>query len=466
MRWADHPATAWVLAVIAFALASASALPYAGGFNDGSRLATSESLIDRGTLAIDDSLFVRPSSDLVARGMPPYPLDLPDLFDHGTLDKVQIDGHFYSDKPMVPAVLTAAAYRLLMVLGLPSPAERPDVFCRVAPMLTCGLAYAVTVGCMWVLGKRSGLTAGWRFVWLAGFALATVLPAYTRQVNAGLPQTAAVAGLAVLLSRAAGVAGRTPWAILAGAGFCAGFGYAVDQASGAPLVAISAIAVAFRTRRVGPVVVFALAAFPWIAAHHALNYAVGHVWVPLGLVPEYLAWPGSPFDPSNMTGFARHTPLGLVLYARDMMLGWNGLLICNLPLLLAAAFGWLVLVRPRQERGELVALLAWCAAVWAIYAVLSDNFGGGCLTVRWFVPFLVPGFWLLARLLAEWPSYRADFLALTAGGMLLGYEMWTVGPWPFDDVPHLSVIVWSALGTWAAVRAAMIIRWRRRLRRG
>src|SRR5438552_12920693 len=137
MRWADHPASAWVLAGLALGLAAAGARPYAGGFNDGSRLATAESLIDRGTLAIDDSVFVRPPPDRA-----PYPPELPHIHVHGTLDRVRIDGHFYSDKPMVPAVLTAAAYRVLMPLGLPRPGDRPDVFCRVATVLTCGLGYA------------------------------------------------------------------------------------------------------------------------------------------------------------------------------------------------------------------------------------------------------------------------------------------------------------------------------------
>ena len=55
---AEHKA--W-LAVIAGAMliALVSARPHAGGWNDGSRLATVESLVDRHTLAIDESIFVK-----------------------------------------------------------------------------------------------------------------------------------------------------------------------------------------------------------------------------------------------------------------------------------------------------------------------------------------------------------------------------------------------------------------------
>ena len=41
------------------ALAAALAQPYAGSWNDGSRLATVESLVDRHTWIIDDSIFVQ-----------------------------------------------------------------------------------------------------------------------------------------------------------------------------------------------------------------------------------------------------------------------------------------------------------------------------------------------------------------------------------------------------------------------
>jgi hypothetical protein len=40
MKWADHPATAWVLGILAFAFAAAGAKPFASSWNDGSRLAS------------------------------------------------------------------------------------------------------------------------------------------------------------------------------------------------------------------------------------------------------------------------------------------------------------------------------------------------------------------------------------------------------------------------------------------
>lgn len=211
-------------------------------------------------------------------------------------------------------------------------------------------------------------------------------------------------------------------------------------------------AVAVRTRRWAAVAVFLLASAPWAVAHHAINYAVGGVWVPLGMVPEFLAWQGSEFNESNMTGVARHTSWEVLVYAAELLVGAWGFLAFNLPLLLAVGFGWRVLVRPGPDRVELVAVSAWCVAVWAVYAVLSDNYGGWNLTIRWFVPLLVPGFWILARLLVEYPTHRADFAVLAAWGLVTAVLVWPCGPWLSAPLPRVDLVAWAAVAAWAAVR--------------
>jgi hypothetical protein len=237
-----------------------------------------------------------------------------------------------------------------------------------------------------------------------------------------------------------------------GAGTFAGFGYTLDGGSG-PLLLLAAIAaVALRTRRIGPVVLLGLAAAPWVAAHHLLNYHVGRVWVPLGMVPEYLAWPGSPFDRSNLTGFARHTPGSFVAYAWNLLFGREGFLLFNLPLLLAVGFGWRLMVRPGIDQPELAVLIGWCIATWLLYALLSDNSGGGCLTVRWFIPFLVPGYWLLARMMREWPAVRWDVLVLSAWSLVVSWIVWPLGPWPLEPVPEIRGLVLAALASWGGLR--------------
>jgi hypothetical protein len=175
------------------------------------------------------------------------------------------------------------------------------------------------------------------------------------------------------------------------------------------------------------------------------------------MVPEYLAWEGSPFDESNMTGVWRHTPESLAGYTFDLLFSPRGFLVCNPPLLLGAACGWLALRDRLPDRIELAALLAWCASVVGVYALLSDNFGGGSLSVRWFVPFVVPGFWLLAKLIAARPSFRVEFALLGLVGVVIGAIMWPVGPWGIGPTQPTRELAWGAFAVCVVVRAA---RWR------
>jgi hypothetical protein len=245
------------------------------------------------------------------------------------------------------------------------------------------------------------------------------------------------------------------WRSLLGLGTLAGLGFNLDFGSGPPLVAAVFAVVAWRARRPGPVLVFALAVLPWVAAGVGINYAVGGVWKPLNMYPEHFRFPGTPFTEQNLTGFMRHRPLDQLLYAGGMLVGKHGFWNHNLPLLLAAAAGWRVMRHPFPGRPELLALLGWCTATWLMYGVLSNNMGGGCCSIRWFVPFLAPGFWWLAVLLRERPEFRPDFVVLSGWGAVLAGLMWWKGPWTLRMIPLMWPVVGAAVLTWG------IVVWRR-----
>jgi hypothetical protein len=140
-----------LVASLAGFIALASARPYAGSWNDGSRLATIESLIDQGTLAIDRSIFVevpKPETDVAL----PYPSNRPVLLQYGTQDKLWINGHFYSDKSPVPAFMLAGFYKLWQELTGLTARGRPDAFCWWMTIFSSGLAYVVAVTSVYRLG--------------------------------------------------------------------------------------------------------------------------------------------------------------------------------------------------------------------------------------------------------------------------------------------------------------------------
>ncbi len=49
-----------------------------------------------------------------------------------------------------------------------------------------------------------------------------------------------------------------------------------------------------------------LAAFPFFALHHYLNWRIGGTFMPANAQAAYFIWPGSPFDASNLTGGWAH----------------------------------------------------------------------------------------------------------------------------------------------------------------
>ncbi|HEX9767586.1 MAG TPA: hypothetical protein VGA50_00310, partial [Kiloniellales bacterium] len=428
-----------------------SARSYAGGWNDGSRLATVESLVDHRTLAIDRSIFVQVPSRGESTAPPPYPPDEPDLLARGTRDKLLINGRFYSDKSPVPAFLMAGVYQgLQWTTGLRAR-ERPDRFCYWMTLGSSGLAYVIAVWSIFQFGVPLRLPLALRLALTASFGLATVALTYTRHVNNHI----LLLGVATLLllgltwlghdSRA----GRVPWPRLLGLGTLAGLGYTIDLGAGPVLLACTMGVVAYRTRRLRPLAAFVLMALPWLALHHAANYAVGGTFRPANSVPQYLQWPGSPFTPQNMTGTWNHPTIGqFITYAAALLVGKRGFLGHNLPLFLALP-GIVALLRWRTpELPEILYAACWSGGTWLAYALLSTNYSGVSASIRWFVPLLAPGYYVLAIFLREHPRYRRDFLVLSAWGAVVAGLMWWKGPWMKRMVPFFWPLQVAALLSW------------------
>ena len=451
----DNPAVSAAVLVVAAAVALASALPYAGCWNDGSRLATVEALVDQHTLAIDHSIFVEvPQPPRPA----PYPPDEPDLLASGTRDKLFIDGHYYSDKSPVPALLLAALYQVLQwATGLTARAH-PGVFCYLMTVASSGLAYVVAVWSVYRLGRPLRLALPWRLLLAASFAFATVALPYARQVNNHAVLLGVTAALLLALAHLAeeARAGKWTWPRLLGVGALAGFGYAIDLGAGPVLLACALALVAYRVRRPAGVALFLGGALPWLALHHAVNYATGGTLGPANAVAAYFAWPGCPFTPENMTGGWKHDGLASFLwYAAELLVGKRGFLSHDLPLYLAVPALVALLWRRTAELPEVLFCCFFCGGTWLAYAANSNNLSGLCCSVRWFVPLLAPGYFALALLLREFPRRRAEFLVLSGWGLVLGAAMWAAGPWAKHMVHGFGPLAGVAL-VWPVHAAALL----------
>ena len=433
------------VALAALAVAIVSARPFAESWNDGSRLATIESLVDRHTFVIEAAIFARPPATDAERA----------AVRMVTLDKVQVDGRFYSDKPPVPALLLAGLYQLWRWSGGASAQAAPDRFVWWMTLYSSGLAYLVAVVALFRAGRTLRLPRRDRLLLVGSFALATGALPYARAVNGHeLLLAVAMAIFALLAGGDAG--GWSPRRLLA-IGTLAGLGYTIDLAAGPLLLACVGVCVAVRTRRARPLGLVAGTASPWLLLHHAITFAIAGTLRPINAVPEYLAWAGSPFV-GAMTGEVHHAgAFDFASYAVQLLIGSRGFLGHN-PTLYVAIAGAVALWRqPPREAALLVCGAVWSVTTWLTYAALSNNYAGSCVSIRWFVPLLAPAYLLLAVVLRDHPSWRALIAATSALGALLALAAWWRGPW--TKVPG-----WQYWLTQAGV-VALVWRWATRLRR-
>jgi hypothetical protein len=444
------------------AIAALSAQPYAGSWNDGSRLATVECLVDYHTLAIDRSIFVHvpPPGDSGASS--PYPLDEPELLLHGTGDKLWIGGHYYSDKSPVPALLLTGVYQAWQWCTGATARQWPDSFCYWMTLASSGLAYVLAVYCIYQLGGPLRLPLPLRLALTASFALATVTLPYIRQVNNHILLLGVAAALFLVLARLAQAptVGKIPVRSLVILGSLAGLGYTIDLGAGPVLIICTVAVTAFRYPRFTPVSVVVLAALPWVVFHHGMNYLVGGTLKPANAVAEYFEWPGSTFNAQNITGTWQHASLfSFLIYAVDLLIGKRGFIGYNPTLLLAIPALFIGTRQCRKERPELLSAAAWCGGTWLLYALTSNNSAGQCCSIRWYVPLLAPSYYALAVFLRDNRRFLWEFAILSGWGAVIAALSWQHGPW----MKHMVPFYWPIQG---ALVASLVSCWMWRRRHG
>jgi hypothetical protein len=383
-------------------------------WQEESRLATVQALVEQGTFIIDHTEFNR------------------------TGDKVFIDGHFYSDKTPLLSVAAAGVYSILHHnFGLtldPTicvPDEDPAACRAFTPIGTRFTAF------YWIT-----------LIFIGGSASLLIVLFWRAMLQAGASGTLASAlavalGLASPLAPYSGVfAGHVPAALC----LFAGFFFLLREPSrlrvffAGLLISLSAnidltLAIFIATfglwllfTRWRLLLPYGLGALVPFAMSAAINY-----WAAGTIVPLY-------FDPKayDFVGTVLNTTVGGTngfyswefgaRYAYDMFIGQRGLFSFT-PMLIFAFVGIGVAIKQHQQRGFALTVLAG-SLIFAAYLILrTDNFGGLAWGTRWFVP-LVPLWWYFARnaycvmrvgrfaaigVLLFWGAVVLSFLAATQG---------------------------------------------------
>ncbi len=447
-RWAYR-----VVLAISVLFSILSAKPYAQSWNDGTRLAMVQALVETNTFIIDDTIFVGELNRRNAARTSPYNPDDELLVKQGTKDKLYIGGHYFSDKSPVPGVVMAMFWKAFSAVGLPSIQENPGLFIYFLTVIFAGVP---TVFCTWAILKISlqlGLDERLASLLALTFVFSIATP-YAGSVNTHILALACVCGAFVLLTR--DKITNLQSVIL---GLLMGFGYGTDLGTSPAFIVAFTLYVIFRhSFRV--FIGYFLGVVPLILVHHFLNYQIGGTFMPANANPAYLNWPGSPFNESNMTGGFKHPSIEkLALYAGDLLFGKKGFLL-HLPILLYASFAsFRLLYRHVPEWKLILCCQLFALSTWTIYAVSSNNLSGLCLSIRWFIPLIAPGYVIAALSLREYRHHAKDVLILGIGQGILGIEGLYYSCWWGKLLPFYWPIVGITLTIWGCLNFVRLYRW-------
>ncbi|MFT3860239.1 hypothetical protein [Micropruina sp.] len=333
--------------------------PRAWGWNDASRMATIQSIVERGTLAIDGT-------------------------DFHTMDKVSIGGQFFSDKPATPQLAGAMVYAPLRAAGIELHTGWSLAYYLIT-LLTVKLLWWLSLIAFYKALGYTGLTQSRRLLLTTALGVGTLALTWSATFNSHSWAASWVTIGLLFLLRAR--TGTRPTASAFGGGLAFGLAGGADIATLALPVAFGC-SLAFdrwlRRRLWAYATGLALALAPWLVT----NYAISGGLVPVQLVARYFLFPGSPWTPEQLTGAQMNSGAALAGYSFSLLFGGRGFLLYNPLALLAIPLLLREFSKRRRFAVEALATTGASMLIFGYYALWSNNFSGASYSIRWFVPLL------------------------------------------------------------------------------
>ena len=391
---------------------------YTHSWQEESRMATVQTLVEQGTFIIDHTEFNR------------------------TGDKVFINEHFYSDKTPLLSVAAASAYAILHnAFGLtldPTicvPDEDPAACRAFTPtgtrftafywltMIFIGGSASLLVVLFWRAMLNAGASGSLATALAVALGLASPLAPYSIVFAGHVPAALCLfAGFVILIQRChseprRGEESLSPIANVPGqrrdsssrknasrndttasswkfflAGFFISLAANIDLTLAVFIVAFGLWIMFTQWRKLLPYLLGALVPF---AISAAINYWAAGTIMPLYFDPKAYDFVGTVLNTTvgGTNGF--YSPDFGLRYTYNMFIGERGLFAFT-PMLIFAFIGMAVAFKQRRQRGLIVTVLLG-SLLFAAYLILrTDNFGGLAWGTRWFVP-LMPLWWYFSR---------------------------------------------------------------------
>ncbi|GAC1522085.1 MAG: hypothetical protein NVS2B8_02880 [Vulcanimicrobiaceae bacterium] len=383
--------------VFVFAVAAAlMAHAQLSSWNETSRMAAIESLVDRNTFIIDDSPFK-------------------------TGDKYRYRGHFYSDKPPILNVAGAGVALVLGVLHV-NVIRQVKIVLFAATVVTVSVPFGFAVGAVFALLRLIRVDDGWAAGVATIAATGTLAYPYATVLINHVPAAACLLWALYWIARS-DRANRPAW--LAYAGVLLALSIGIDSSYVIFLV-LAPIAIGRAPiRGYGALIVGA--AMPLIALAATDVALSGNVRPPDTNAPLFI-YPGSRFAQGYIIGSLGHrSPGELAIYAFNLLAGTRGLFLYS-PVLL---YGCYALVRGlRASPGcnasidwRVYAFIASSSTAYVLSTVFAtSDYGGDAYGMRRFVGIamlLCLPLGLLARNLREKRRTRTAFSIVVSASIFI-----------------------------------------------
>ncbi len=326
-------------------------------------MATIQSLVERGSFAIEESSFANLTSD-----------------------SYTYDGHVYSSKPPALALIDAAVYAPLSWVGI-SFARDPSWPYFLITLATVGTLSALGLAFFWkTLAEVFRVDAAWATVTTFAAGAGTLVLAFSTVFNSHV-----IGGSLLFMGFYHAfkhtVHPRPRHAIHAG--LLLALAGSIETTC---LLFLPFAFLVFLRRSLKDALRYAASCAPLIIFYLGTNLVLSGCLLPSTLNAPLRSSPDSPFSIGNLPGLTSHENVGdALVYAFHVLLGNRGLL-SRTPLLVFAVPGTAEVCRAaRSERPYREALLLLAASgLFVGLAILrTNNYGGDSFGVRWFATIML-----------------------------------------------------------------------------
>lgn len=342
---------------------------YVGSWNDASRIATVESLVQEKTFIIDNSSF------------------------NWTGDKVFIGSHFYSDKPSMLSIIGAGIYLPLHTLGLELENGKNLAY-YIITILTIGLSFIICLFCFYLALGFTKIKEGYRVLLTLSLAIGTLfLPWSTTFNNHAIAASLLFIGFYFILkakhSQPKNKGNKKIKLNLFLSGFFFSLAGVIDVPTSLFFVGFL-LYVIFEKELRKNIIFFCIPLLLTALPALVINFIIAGDFIPISLHQEFFNYPGSPWQGGGgLSGIKLNSGFFLIKYAFNSLIGNHGFFSYNPLLFLSIFFISLEIIKKRKFWKE-ASIIAGASIIIIIYYLLTTiNYSGFSYSIRWFIP-LIP----------------------------------------------------------------------------